>query len=493
MIRSRGFDSWIQSERWPLGPTGIPKFLILVVGSPALFLLFFLASGLIGIDPPVGAQSASGGFDDIPSCEPSELEAGESCVENAHKSAIDSLYADGILDGTECRSGSFCPEKGITRWQMAVWLVRVVDGLVPTTGDSSFSDVSGTEWWAPYVGRLSELHITWGCGSGKFCPHDYVTRDQMASFLVRAFDLHTSVPVPFSDVPSGHTHASEIAALAANKVTVGCGNSRFCPDMLASRAQMATFLYRARNVALISYQIAFHYHTHGTPSDLVVGVPYSTDPDRGLIDSIRLDNVIPGEDECFGDLCSNQYWSDGYPSWSSEGSRIAFVHHVSSEPYIYIVNIETDTLEQLTPGSNPSWAPDRDLIAFVDNEQIYTIESNGSNRQQLTQGRDPSWLPMGDRIGYVNNGIHVMESDGTYVRQVTSRSGGNPSWSPDGRKIAYEGSYLFSDSYYSLDPWIYALHGNPKGWGGIVVVDAHGTNDFRIVNTAYAPVWKPAS
>ena len=101
-------------------------------------------------------------------------------------------------------------------------------------------------------------------------------------------------------------------------------------------------------------------------------------------------------------------------------------------------------------------------------------------------------MPEGDRIGYANNGIHIMEADGTYVRQVTSRGGGNPSWSPDGKKIAYEGDYLFSDSYYDYDPWIYELYMAHER-SGIVVMDADGTNHFRIANSAFSPVWAPVS
>ena len=302
MTRLRAVDLRRQSERGPVRPMSLSKFLLMVVGASVVVLLMALAAGMMGTDRPVWAQSDSGGFDDIPFCEPWNLDSRESCLENAHKPAIDSLHADGILDGTECGSRSFCPEQGIIRWQMAVWLVRVVDGSVPVTANSPFNDVSDTEWWAPHVGRLSELGITQGCASGKFCPHDYVTRAQMASFLVRAFDLHTRAPIEFSDVPSGHTHASGIATLAAGKVTVGCGEERFCPDRVTSRAQMATFLYRARNVELNSYRIAYHRDLRG---GLVIGVPYSTDPDRGLIDSIGLDNSIPGEDECLGDLCLN--------------------------------------------------------------------------------------------------------------------------------------------------------------------------------------------
>ena len=73
---------------------------------------------------------------------------------------------------------------------MAAFLVRAVEGEPPadycTTG-SPFSDVSSNTWPCKYIKRLLELEITKGCGPGIYCPDRNVTRAEMAAFLGRAF------------------------------------------------------------------------------------------------------------------------------------------------------------------------------------------------------------------------------------------------------------------------------------------------------------------
>ena len=62
----------------------------------------------------------------------------------------------------------------------------------------------------------------------RFCPDDLVTRDQMASFLVRAFDLPASATNAFTD-DEDSTHEAAINGLAASGITGGCAAARFCP------------------------------------------------------------------------------------------------------------------------------------------------------------------------------------------------------------------------------------------------------------------------
>ena len=96
--------------------------------------------------------------------------------------------------------------------------------------------------------RLAELRITQGYATqpARYCPDGPVTRGQMATFLVRTFDLDPSPTAGFHDT-TGHTHATGIGALAAAGITAGCSTlpPRFCPDAPVTRGQMATFLARA--------------------------------------------------------------------------------------------------------------------------------------------------------------------------------------------------------------------------------------------------------
>ena len=185
------------------------------------------------------------------------LEAGEGFSDIAgagvHRSNVETLASRGILEGTECAPGQFCPEEPIERWVMAVWLVRSVDQGDPEVVVSSrFVDVEGGEWWVPFVERLADLGLTRGCAlePARFCPNEPVTRQQMASFLVRAFGLEPVSGNGFVDVEEGNSHLADINALAAGGITAGCATNpdRYCPTRETTRAEMATFLARALGI-----------------------------------------------------------------------------------------------------------------------------------------------------------------------------------------------------------------------------------------------------
>jgi hypothetical protein len=52
-----------------------------------------------------------------------------------------------------------------------------------------FGDVPADYWAAAWIEQLAAEGITSGCGSGNYCPATPVTRDQMAVFLVKNFNL----------------------------------------------------------------------------------------------------------------------------------------------------------------------------------------------------------------------------------------------------------------------------------------------------------------
>ena len=139
-----------------------------------------------------------------------------------HKSAIDTLNADGVFVGTECAPRQFCPDDHLPRWVMAVWLVRVVGDETPDAITSSrFSDVIPSGWWAPYVEALADLNITDGCavGPARYCPYNTVSRSQMATFLTRAFQLDDAYRPTFGFVDTvGSTHEASIDALACPNI-----------------------------------------------------------------------------------------------------------------------------------------------------------------------------------------------------------------------------------------------------------------------------------
>lgn len=93
--------------------------------------------------------------------------------------------------------------------------------------------------------------MTKGCNppvNDRFCPTQYVTREQMAAFLVRALGLtEQDTSIEFTDI-GGSVFADAISKLATAGITKGCNppaNDRFCPGDRVTREQMAAFLERA--------------------------------------------------------------------------------------------------------------------------------------------------------------------------------------------------------------------------------------------------------
>ena len=184
---------------------------------------------------PAAAQQGSQSFPDVAS-------------DAYYAQAVEALGSRGVFEGTECAEG-FCPHQPLPRWQMAVWLVRALEEAEPEATVSRFADVESDLWWMPYAERLAELEITVGCRSEplSYCPDRPVSRAQMASFLARAFDLPAADPAGFADVDSQtNVHGQNIDRLAASEITVGCRTEplSYCPSRSVTRAQMAAFIYR---------------------------------------------------------------------------------------------------------------------------------------------------------------------------------------------------------------------------------------------------------
>jgi hypothetical protein len=156
-----------------------------------------------------------------------------------HRTHIEGLFARGTTLG--CSFDRYCPSSGVTRGQMATFLARELN-LSPRS--EGFRDVSSGNPHAGAIGALAASGITSGCGDGRFCPDDRVTRAQMATFLRRALDLPESAPTGVNDVPRGSTHAGSIGALQRAGITQGCSSTAFCPTAAVSRSQMAAFLQR---------------------------------------------------------------------------------------------------------------------------------------------------------------------------------------------------------------------------------------------------------
>ncbi len=149
------------------------------------------------------------------------------------------LFYEGITGG--CGSGRFCPRDTVTRGEMAAFVARAMD--LPASPTDFFTDDNGTTHEAN-INRLAFAGIVAGCGDGRYCPAKTMTRGQMASILARALSLPATSTDYFDD-DDGKDHEGDINRLAEAGITGGCGPRQFCPTAGVTREQMAAFLRRA--------------------------------------------------------------------------------------------------------------------------------------------------------------------------------------------------------------------------------------------------------
>jgi hypothetical protein len=174
---------------------------------------------------------------------------------HAFRGAIEALLANGITSGCGVAPPSFCPDDPVTRAQLAVFILKVLEGpgFVPPPAVGIFADVPIASVFAPWIEELFNRGITSGCGVAPliFCPNDSVTRTQLSIIILRGLTVPGFVPPAavgvFVDVPAGSPPAPFIEEFFRRGVTAGCQDDplAFCPSNPATRGQIAAFLVRA--------------------------------------------------------------------------------------------------------------------------------------------------------------------------------------------------------------------------------------------------------
>lgn len=145
-----------------------------------------------------------------------------------------------------------------------------------------------------------------------------------------------------------------------------------------------------------------------------------------------------------GARTSNRGYAGSYPTWSPDGSRIAWDNYGE----IWVMNADGSGKTRIvgvdTVGTAPAWSPDGSRIAYISGWDVWTVAPDGSNRQRLTTTseaeRTVDWAPDGSALAVERNGeIWRMNPDGTGAVKLTTSGGAGqyPVWSPDGRLIAF--------------------------------------------------------
>ncbi len=148
------------------------------------------------------------------------------------------------------------------------------------------------------------------------------------------------------------------------------------------------------------------------------------------------------------------------PSWSPDGSTIAFSRAYTSDinrAALFTIPASGGEVTQLTDGSHVSWqadwSPDGNKLVFMEfsdfSYHISTIPATGGTVTQLLDLHVSCWSPKycerDGRIAFsaqyptVDDNIFVMNSDGTGLRQLTTKAAAEvqPDWVPNGTMIIY--------------------------------------------------------
>jgi hypothetical protein len=167
--------------------------------------------------------------------------------------SVFNLYVSGVTGGCATQPVLlYCPSSPVTREQMAAFVIRALgqfDPPAPTT--QRFADVSPSSPFYPFIDEMAGRGVTFGCAPNLYCPGDPVTREQMAAFVIRALGQF-SPPAPttqrFADVPPSSPFYPFIDEMARRNVTAGCAPNLYCPGDPVTREQMAVFIIRAFNL-----------------------------------------------------------------------------------------------------------------------------------------------------------------------------------------------------------------------------------------------------
>ena len=143
-------------------------------------------------------------------------------------------------------NGLFGPNQPCTRAQIVTFLWRAAGSPAPMLNKNPFTDVHTSDYYYDAVLWAVQNGIINGTSAKTFSPDATVTRAQVVTFLWRANDQPAAGNSGFLDVSSNAYYARAVDWAFANGITTGVDYGAFGPDTACTRAQIVTFLYRAR-------------------------------------------------------------------------------------------------------------------------------------------------------------------------------------------------------------------------------------------------------
>ncbi|MBO4896805.1 MAG: S-layer homology domain-containing protein [Clostridia bacterium] len=160
------------------------------------------------------------------------------------KEAVGYLASKSVVSGKA--NGVFDPFTPVTRAEFTKMVVLAF-GIPSESYEGNFSDVSESDWFAPYVAAAYKSGVVNGMGDGTFDPNALITRQDMAVLLYRAKGMS---PLPeekdvYYDSENISDYAkSAVFALYFNGIALGYGDGTFGPLNNATRAEAAQMIYK---------------------------------------------------------------------------------------------------------------------------------------------------------------------------------------------------------------------------------------------------------
>ena len=186
--------------------------------------------------------------------------------------------------------------------------------------------------------------------------------------------------------------------------------------------------------------------------------------------------TVPAEKGPTRNLTNSSDAHDRLPSWSPDGSRIAYVSDKSGEEQVHVVPQAGGESEQLTSGVRGrlyrlAWSPDSSSIAFSDKEgKVYVLDVGSREVKEIAdepRGRitDYQWSPRGGYLAFTvsvsarANSVFIWEASSGSVHQVGGElfDEHSPTWGVNGDYLYYLSDREFSP-LISTTEWNFATN-----------------------------------
>lgn len=161
---------------------------------------------------------------------------GDVAEDSAYYEAVETLNKLGIVTGYE--DGTYKPEEGVTRAEMAA-LINRIQGYGDTASGSantSFTDVPSSHWASGYIANASGMGIINGYGDGTFGPEDSVLYEQAVKMIMAALG-YTPYAEQNGGYPTGYLAAAQrydVSLSVANAAVGSAANRGTVAQLLAN-------------------------------------------------------------------------------------------------------------------------------------------------------------------------------------------------------------------------------------------------------------------